>query len=276
MRYFITENGSVLKLDETLEEFFILRNALWARLVSCKPPIPPRDDIIDALMPPPLPPFRDDEVNIKKYIVDNHGIIDLQAVELPIVTIQHGALITTENIRIQFVDVRAIVNHNDPWPVSLETPAELKSLWDNQCLRARLAKSTRELIHANTMGSNAKVSGRDLAKRHVTTSTIYNYDTLKKFAENEMLRLRRPLTFNGRTKAKKIEDALKATEASEANWLGQKALREKSYAQFAHDSGLIEALQWHRFAWSSKAKNKRATSCIEKLEAASPGITKIV
>ncbi|MDI9818032.1 MULTISPECIES: hypothetical protein [unclassified Legionella] len=102
-----------------------------------------------------------------------------------------------------------------------------------------------------------------------------NYNNLVKLASIELKRLKSPFTFFAGDKIKALETALLNVRTMSI-FMGDEELKQTSYKQLAKESGLIDALNMHRFSWSSKAKTQAPTRVIENIEKAVPGLAKVI
>ncbi|WP_028389195.1 hypothetical protein [Legionella fairfieldensis] len=94
----------------------------------------------------------------------------------------------------------------------------------------------------------------------------WGYKKLIAHTNIELKRLKSPFTFFASDKIKAINTALlKLEELSASFTAGEEKLKQAAYKQLARESGLIDALNMHRFSWSSKAKSHAPTKAIENM-----------
>jgi len=239
----------------------------------------------DELPPPPLPPFDESQVpplpqasRIPANLpppppLQNAGV---HAEEMQFeYTVGSIKINDKTNVIISDIDQISIL---DKWKGSdLDNPHELATLGADQERRVKAGLALRESTRMPVQTPMTDEEIFAITSKRAGTST-YNSVKLMKFVAAEKNRLKKPFTINGKAKLRLIEAAEQKIVNSQLLWNDSDEshfVREKNgYIQQARESGLIDALNWHRIRSFRKSKRDRPTTSINRLEAEDPGISK--
>ena len=253
MEYFITANGSVLRYDAERKEISISEKDKVSPEKVCWHPL--------HMMPSKLP---------NRYYVHDSEYKNLAIVTLPEPGEHFGSFITTQDIEIPFMSMNHVAN-TTRFKIDWQNNDDVEAFLRDYIKRADAAQIVRTMAPAPTRFPTAPK----------TVPTINSYNELKQFADVEIKRLRKKW-FNKNDKIGKIHAASIWADFAMPDFdeeLGEpkalEALKQESYIMIARESGLINALNRHRFH-GKKEKMDIPPKSMERLEAACPGITKAI
>ena len=189
-----------------------------------------------------------------------------------------GSIKIDDNTIVIISDIDQIPSLDD-WKGKddLDNSDKLATLGAAQERRVRAGMALRKEVTATAQKTMSDEERWKMSAERAGKPT-YHYQKFMTFVEAEKKRLKKPFTINGKAKIRKIEAAQEKMEKSLSLWSnseeGQSVREKKGYIQQARESGMIDALNWHRIRWSRAKKREKPTASILRLEEEAPGISR--